>query len=645
MSELQRGESYSGPLQLIEQHLADFLAQGDTISALRAMACAGETATGGVKAAAAGVVSFVLDSIMSPLTPWGRKGRVPLEADILELIPVSAPPPGFIAALDFMCLWKKWALRHDVLKRIPGAQLMLPFMHAMSHCWPCTPGMSFVLQVGSGWAVLEDCERFWSRIYQLLHTTRYATGPHRVANVAAFVHEMQVEQQLKHAALLVRMCIADEKRALRELRSYVAMLTKVATVRSTSASIEHWRVDAAIADLKRRADEELFGRSTRYGTPSTTAAQTTGDEAMLERLGRLEVTLSALVAMRVLASPSTDVMSPSMTAAIQDHIRSVLPSALSLEEAAAQEAKARADHHKVHKDIVTKGVVNRVGESPSWYLATIEADLLRRISSRLMTLIGHRERKDAAVGAKARAAVTLRNRSVKKETIELWARVVSIHPFTPPAMRSIVLPVIDFARAPADIMHTIFSVFAGCQENVVGVAYSDLLALQAGRLMRAWEQRSLGRFSLLAAREMWGTEAHKLSMIAADLQRPFVAEAGIAGVGVEAALGPEPSLRVADYTPSASMLQHPACRLALAQQALEGFARASMLFEDSRDAFAYVTSARFTNEALNRRRGNQGTLVTWVDTQGWASGVPVDAPLDDARAHGVRAPAWAGGVR
>lgn len=141
----------------------------------------------------------------------------------------------------------------------------------------------------------------------------------------------------------------------------------------------------------------------------------------------------------------------------------------------------------------------------------------------------------------------------------------------------------------------------------------DVLAIAGGRLLRAWEQRSYGKYALLTARKYWRIKVDELTTLVAALKEP-VAPAAAPASPVDDAAAP----RVADYTATPAyytatpaVLQPPECRLTLTQRAVEGLVRVHELHAQCAAAFEYVTSAAFTREALAMRRGDQATLSTW----------------------------------
>ena len=583
----------------------------------------------------------VLASIVSPELPWSW--RVPTEQDIYAYIPI-AQPSHFTAGLDFMCLLKYWLLKHGYESRFSELTLLIGMMHSCSHRWCCFPGMSFVLRAGAGWAVLEDCEGVWARIFPLQHPTRMESPSRRVTHIGGHVFRRQAAMQLSHASARVRACIGDERRALRELRKYVRVLLKVARALKVQPQNLHHRVDAAMADLARRAALELDGEPTRVGAAvSEGAATSAADKALLSQLGAIEVELSALCVQRIAATKGEELTNPALKAAFEDHRKFVLGSELQTPaECSAREAALQADHAAVYEKITARNInTDAIDSAPSYYLATVEAQLLQSVMARLLVAMGYHERMSAASAAKDRAAVVQQSKTQRDEMSRLWERVKANHKFCGKGVCDIVLPILNFSHPPQDTAFRLSTAFSQSPHAsaIAAVGFMDVLAVAAGRLLRAWEERSHGKYALFASCEFWRKKTDEMSALVTALRAPTMPVAA-AAAPVDSVSAP----RVADYVATVAALQHPECRLALAQRAAEGLVRAHELRVQTDAAFAYVTSTSFTREALARRRGDQSTLSSWVGKEqgGGFGGVPDVPGAGEALAFGASPPVWAG---
>ena len=556
-------------------------------------------------------------SFAFPGTPWGDASRLPRDSDIFARVPLVQPPAGLAVGLDFMCLLLAYLRRHALLATLPAFAFLVPFFHAMSHRWACVPALSFVLQIGLGWAVLEDCERMWARYFQLLHTSRQQAPAARCSDLALFVLEDGAHRQWDHAARLVREVITAERRALQKLRDFLALVAKQCATQHVSSTALYASVDSSIASLRSRAEAALAGGEVlQVGVPSGDAC-----ELLLQQLGAAKVELAALDAQAALADAASRTSStdPAFRAALDDFLATTLPGPLLSGAARSHRLAAlRADVHRLSSRVTASGHIDRTGDAPGAYLSKLEADLLQKIMARLYTLMGHLEQHDAATAAKGRAAVKHRSAQVKVELKRLWDRVATIHRFCLPSVSSIVLPVIKFDAPPATIILALTTAFGASSHTAAAfmTGYSDCLAMAASLLQQAWLERSRTRYAVVVAKQYWLQKAQETAAAARELLQPSAAVVAPA---------PSPPSRVSDYVPSPALLHDPASRRALALRMLEGHARACMMLEDTSRALAYVTSPAFTAEALATRRGNQATLASWAEPVLDGPGPAVDA--------------------
>ena len=588
---------------------------GDASASAAPPVFAWATVTGGVPLT--GAVPGPLLSFAFPGTPWGYTSRLPLPSDIFARVPLVQPPAGLVVGLDFMCLLLPYLRRHALLSSLPVFTFLVPFFHAMSHRWACVPALSFVLQIGLGWAVLEDCERMWARYYQLLHTSRQQAPATRGCDLALFVAEDGAHRQWDHAARLVREVITAERRALQKLHDFLALIDKQCATRHVSPTVLYASVDRSIASLLGRASAALAGGTVlQAGVPSEDAC-----ELLLQGLGAAKVELAALEAQAALAvaASCSSSMDPAFRAALDDFLTTTLPGPL-LSGAARTDrvAALRADVHRLSSRVAASGRIDRTSDAPGAYLSKLEADLLLKIMARLYTLMGHLEQHDAATAAKGRAAVKHRSAQVKVELKRLWDRVTTIHRFCLPPVSAIVLPVIKFDAPPATLILILTTAFGASSHAAAAfvTGYSDCLAMAASLLQQAWLERSRTRYAIVVAKEYWRQKVQQTAVAARELLQPSAAAAAPA---------PSPPSRVSDYVPSPALLHDPASRRALALRMLEGHARACMMLEDTSRALAYVTSPAFTAEALATRRGNQATLASWAEAVMDGKGPAVDA--------------------
>ena len=281
--------------------------------------------------------------------------------------------------------------------------------------------------------------------------------------------------------------------------------------------------------------------------------------------------------------------------------------------------------------------------TPSAYLGFVEGELIRKIMARLAVLIGHRERMLAAPHAKDKARVNEHSSTQRAEMVKMWASVQAIHRFCPVFISQVQLPVLDFSRPPAELIQLLHSAFAHTSHgSVVLTGFTDLRAIAGARLLRAWEQRSVGKFAIFTARAYWVKQVAVLEARSRDLLAIVVPEASAA-----AAAEPPAAPRVAEYTaPTAAPT--PACHCAVVQHAVQGHARALILLRDVQAAFAYVTSSTFTTEALHCAAGaTRRRLASWSGQKGVMFSAVASGPGGgggDTLQFGAARPRWAGAV-